>query len=193
MLPTSHLAATGYKRQVAIHVSYFEATIGSVQGTKLIATVPRRFIDGKQPIPSIRILKPPKQETAKAAPNEVVSPDAFIFPNSRRGFMDTGNYRNRVLKPLAERLEIPKLNFQILRRTMATRAQSMGSVKDIQAHLRRAKADTTANEYMRELPEREEDGRRGVRHVHEGRGVAREFGASATKSRKPLEELAVSI
>ncbi len=36
---------------------------------------------------------------------------------------------------------------------MATRAQRMGSVKDIQAHLRHAKADTTANEYMQELPE----------------------------------------
>src|SRR5260370_9427643 len=67
--------------------------------------------------------------------------------------MDTGNYRNRVLNPLAERLEIPKVNFQILRRTMGTQAQSMGSVKDIQAHLRHAKADTTANEYMQELPE----------------------------------------
>jgi integrase len=94
-----------------------------------------------------------KQETAKASPNEVVSQDAFIFPNSRGGFMDTGNYRNRVLNPLAERMEIPKLNFQILRRTMATQAQSMGSVKDIQAHLRHAKAETTANEYMQELPE----------------------------------------
>jgi integrase len=67
--------------------------------------------------------------------------------------MDTGNYRNRVLKSLAERLGLPKLNFQVMRRTMATQAQSMGSVKDIQAHLRHAKADTTANEYMQELPE----------------------------------------
>jgi integrase len=67
-----------------------------------------------------------EQETAKASPHGVVSRDAFIFPNSRGGFMDTGNYRNRVLNPLAERLEIPKLNFQILRRTMATQAQSMG-------------------------------------------------------------------
>jgi integrase len=67
--------------------------------------------------------------------------------------MDTANYRYRVLKPLAEELGIPRLNFQILRRTIATQAQSMGSVKDIQAHLRHAKADTTANEYMQELPE----------------------------------------
>ena len=68
--------------------------------------------------------------------------------------MDTGNYRNRVLNPVAEKSgDSERLNFQILRRTMATRAQKMGSVKDIQAHLRHAKADTTANEYMQELPE----------------------------------------
>jgi hypothetical protein len=50
-------------------------------------------------------------------------------------------------------LGLPKLNFQVLRRTMATLAQGKGSVKDIQAHPRHAKADTTANEYMQELPE----------------------------------------
>jgi integrase len=94
-----------------------------------------------------------KQESAKASPDGLILPDAFIFPNSRGGFMDTGNYRNRVLNPLAEKLGLPKLNFQVMRRTMATQAQSMGSVKDIQAHLRHAKADTTANEYMQELPE----------------------------------------
>jgi integrase len=81
------------------------------------------------------------------------SPDAFIFPNTDGGFMDTGNYRNRILTPLAEKLGLPKLNFQVLRRTMATLAQRKGSVKDIQAHLRHSKADPTANEYMQELPE----------------------------------------
>ena len=67
--------------------------------------------------------------------------------------MDTGNYRSRILAPLAEKIGLPKLNFQVLRRTIATLAQKKGSVKDIQAHLRHAKADTTANEYMQELPE----------------------------------------
>jgi integrase len=81
------------------------------------------------------------------------SPEAFIFPNADGGFIDTANYRFRVLKPLAEKLGIEKLNFQILRRTMATQAQRMGSVKDIQAHLRHARPDTTAHEYMQELPE----------------------------------------
>jgi integrase len=81
------------------------------------------------------------------------SPKAFMFPNADGGVLDPGNYRNRVLKPLAEALDFPKLTFQVLRRTMATRAQNLGSVKDIQAHLRHSRADTTANEYMQELPE----------------------------------------
>ncbi len=81
------------------------------------------------------------------------APDAFTFSNAAGGFLDTSNYRNRILKPLADDLGIPKLNFQVLRRTMATRAQNLGSVKDIQSHLRHSRADTTANEYMQELPE----------------------------------------
>ncbi|HEX4006011.1 MAG TPA: tyrosine-type recombinase/integrase, partial [Acidobacteriaceae bacterium] len=81
------------------------------------------------------------------------SPQAFIFPNAHGGFIDTANYRFRVLRPLAEKLGIEKLNFQILRRTMATQAQRMGSVKDIQAHLRHSRPDTTAWEYMQELPD----------------------------------------
>jgi integrase len=80
------------------------------------------------------------------------SPEAFIFPNADGGCLDAANYRFRVLKPLALRLGIEKLNFQILRRTMATQAQGMGSVKDIQKHLRHSRADTTANEYMQALP-----------------------------------------
>ena len=35
------------------------------------------------------------------------SPAAFIFPNSEGGFMDTGNYRRRVLAPLAKKLGLP--------------------------------------------------------------------------------------
>jgi integrase len=81
------------------------------------------------------------------------SQEAFIFTNADGGLIDTSNYRSRILKPLAEELGIPKLNFQVLRRTVATRAQNLGSVKDIQSHLRHSRADTTANEYMQELPE----------------------------------------
>jgi integrase len=86
------------------------------------------------------------------------SPDAFIFPNSRRrngemksGFIRTDNYRARVLKKLAQQLGLPKLNFQVLRRTMATLAQTKGGVKDVQGVLGHSKADTTVNVYMQPI------------------------------------------
>jgi integrase len=88
------------------------------------------------------------------------SPDAFIFPNSRKrkgavknGFIRTDNYRARVLKPLAERLGLPKLNFQVLRRTVATLAQKKGTVKDVQAILGHSNPDTTAGVYMQPIEE----------------------------------------
>ena len=90
--------------------------------------------------------------SARAGPQNS-SPDDPIFPNADGGFLDPANFRSRILKPLRQALELPKLTFQVLRRTMATRAQNLGSVKDIQSHLRHSRADTTANEYMQELPE----------------------------------------
>jgi integrase len=86
------------------------------------------------------------------------SPDAFIFPNARKrkgatqnGFIRTDNYRARVLKKLERELGLPKLNFQVLRRTVATLAQTMGSVKDVQGVLGHSKADTTVNVYMQQI------------------------------------------
>jgi integrase len=88
------------------------------------------------------------------------SPHAFIFPNSRRrngatknGFIRTDNYRARVLKKLAKEAGLKKLNFQVLRRTIATLAQTKGSVKDVQGILAHAKADTTVNVYMQQIEE----------------------------------------
>jgi len=86
------------------------------------------------------------------------SPDAYIFPNSRRrngakknGFIRTDNYRARVLKKLAAELGLRKLNFQRLRRTTATLAQTKGSVKDVQGILGHAKPDITASVYMQQI------------------------------------------
>lgn len=67
------------------------------------------------------------------------------------GLLKGDNYRSRVLKPLAGSLCIPKLNFQVIRRTIATRARNLGSVKDIHSHLCQSRADTTANEYMQDF------------------------------------------
>jgi hypothetical protein len=44
----------------------------------------------------------------------------------RRTVIRTDNYRARVLKKLAATLGLAKLNFQVLRRTMATLAQTNG-------------------------------------------------------------------
>ena len=81
------------------------------------------------------------------------SPAAFIFPDAKGGFMDTGNYRRRVLHKLAKRLELPKLTFQVIRRTIATLAQKKGTVKDVQGLLRHSRAATTTDVYMQEIPE----------------------------------------
>jgi len=56
-------------------------------------------------------------------PSKYPSPEAFIFPNRAGGFLDSSNFRNRVLHKLAEELELPKLTFQVIRRTIATLAQ----------------------------------------------------------------------
>jgi integrase len=67
--------------------------------------------------------------------------------------MDTGNYRKRVLHKLARELELPKLTFQVIRRTIATLAQKKGTVKDVQGLLRHSRAATTTDVYMQEIPE----------------------------------------
>jgi len=80
------------------------------------------------------------------------TPEAFIFPDKNGDFMDTGNYRKRVLHKLAAELELPKLTFQVIRRTIATLAQKKGTVKDVQGVLRHSRAATTTDVYMQEIP-----------------------------------------
>jgi integrase len=80
------------------------------------------------------------------------TPEAFIFPDKDGDFMDTGNYRKRVLHKLAAELELPKLTFQVIRRTIATLAQKKGTVKDVQGVLRHSRAATTTDVYMQQIP-----------------------------------------
>jgi integrase len=57
-------------------------------------------------------------------------PERFIFPNRFRkgGFMDPQNYRRKMRK-LGQELELPKLTFQVIRRTIATLAQKKRTPK----------------------------------------------------------------
>jgi hypothetical protein len=50
-------------------------------------------------------------------------------------------------------IESKHLTFQVIRRSIATLAQTMGSVKDIQGILRHSPASTTADVYMQEISE----------------------------------------
>jgi integrase len=81
------------------------------------------------------------------------SPDAFMFANQVGGFLDTDNFRKRVLHKLARDLKLPKLTFQVIRRTIATLAQKKGTVKDVQGLMRHSRTATTTDVYMQEIPE----------------------------------------
>ena len=81
------------------------------------------------------------------------SPEAFIFANQAGGFLDTDNYRKRVLHKLARDLKLPKLTFQVIRRTIATLAQKKGTVKDVQGLMRHSRTATTTDVYMQAIPE----------------------------------------
>jgi hypothetical protein len=58
-----------------------------------------------------------------------------------------------VLHKLAKDLGLPKLTFQVIRRTIATLAQKKGTVKDVQGVLRHSRTATTTDVYMQEIPE----------------------------------------
>jgi hypothetical protein len=57
--------------------------------------------------------------------------------------MDTGNFRRRVLHRLADELDLPKLTFQVIRRTIATLGKAMAHPKDIQGMMRHSRLATT--------------------------------------------------
>lgn len=87
----------------------------------------------------------------RESPNS--SPEAFMFANAKGEFMDSDNFRDRVLHRLAKELKLPKLTFQVIRRSIATLAQKKGGVKDVQGMLRHSRTATTTDVYMQEIPE----------------------------------------
>jgi integrase len=112
------------------------------------------------------------------------SADAFIFPTREGGFQDTDNYRKRVLHSLAERLGLPKLTFQVIRRTVATLAQHLGSVKDVQGLLRHMRAPTTTDKYMQVIPEGVASTLNSISSQLRGKKAAVKSSRAATKSKR---------
>jgi len=94
-------------------------------------------------------------------------PEAFIFASKTGTPMNLNNFLRRNLKPSAEAArkklteegrELPdgflqRINHQVFRRTCATQMQHLGSVKDVQSHLRHASPTVTLEKYMKQIPE----------------------------------------
>jgi integrase len=70
----------------------------------------------------------------------------------KRRFIDPQSYRKKMRK-LGDELGLPKLTFQVIRRTIATLGQKKGTPKDIQSVLRHSRLATTTDVYMQEIPE----------------------------------------
>jgi len=94
----------------------------------------------------IRNLADPYHRTAGAPPNDL------LFPSETGTPYRIGNYLKRILKPIAQKADIPDLTYQALRRTFATQFQRYGSPKDAQAQLRHSKLEMTGW-YMKQIPE----------------------------------------
>jgi hypothetical protein len=56
------------------------------------------------------------------------------------------------LHKIARELQLPKLTFQVIRRTIATLVQKEGTVKDVQGVIRHSRTATTTDVYMQEIP-----------------------------------------
>jgi integrase len=81
------------------------------------------------------------------------SPEALMFPSDRGTPYNISNVRNRVLLIAGKKSGVSVARFfQAARRTCATFLSRHGTVKDVQAHLRHADAETTLNEYVQEIP-----------------------------------------
>jgi integrase len=82
--------------------------------------------------------------------SEFTGQDDIIFCTSTGTVMNAHNFRNRVLVPLSEKLGLPTITFQVLRRSHATRNQDRS--KDVQSHLGHKSIVTTLGIYTQEIP-----------------------------------------
>ena len=141
--PGIHIQETVYKGKIRP----FGKTRGSLAFVPLAEELAEELVAWRQDC---------REQHNNGKQKRAVSPDdpeAFMFPGRRGQFIDPSNYRKRVLHKLAQELGLPKLTFQVIRRTIATLAQKKGTVKDVQGMMRHSRVATTTDVYMQELPE----------------------------------------
>lgn len=76
--------------------------------------------------------------------------DDILFASEAGTPMSSHNFNNRVLVPVRDKLKLPALTFQVLRRSHATRNQA--TAKDAQSHLGHANITTTLGIYAQAVP-----------------------------------------
>ena len=86
---------------------------------------------------------------------KAAGPEDLVFQSVIKGGpMRDNNILVRHIKPAARELEIPWVNWQVLRRSYATWLKMVGSdVKDAQGLLRHSRASTTLDVYQQHVPE----------------------------------------
>jgi integrase len=125
---------------------------GKTKKSLTVIHIPRQLADDLQAWRLEREGKAKEAFSKNKKKSAALSPDDFMFENEEGGFLDTDNYRKRVLHKIARELQFPKLTFQVIRRTIATLAQKKGTVKDVQGVMRHSRAATTTDVYMQEIP-----------------------------------------
>lgn len=78
-----------------------------------------------------------------------------MFASETGGVLRPENWQRGRIKPIVKQLKIEKpVHFQILRRSLATQAQTYCSnLKDLQSQLRHSDIGTTLNVYQQAIPE----------------------------------------
>lgn len=94
------------------------------------------------------------------------APESFVFASLAGTPINLNNFLNRSVKPAAKRARakliaagaqlpagfLANINHQAFRRTCATHMQGIGSVKDVQSHLRHSTPAMTIGVYMQQIP-----------------------------------------
>ena len=92
------------------------------------------------------------------------SPDALMFPTANGTPLESRNFRRDCVQPIVTRINAQReklgqplitgpMTFQVLRRSVATRSQKHGTMKDVQQLMRHSSIETTAEVYMQPIPE----------------------------------------
>lgn len=87
-------------------------------------------------------------EVRMYAMREMMQPDEFLFPSEIGTAMSHNNWRKRSLSKIAKTAGVKRVDFRIIRRTVATLAQEFGGPKDIQTLLRHKDISTTMGIYV---------------------------------------------